>query len=198
MALTRADLREMGLEDSVIEKIIQKHAETVSGLKTATEAAKDTAGQEIQELKEKLSEMQTAMRQAKEGYDALKQDFATYKAAAEKSQANRAKESAYRDLLKAIGIKGDRRLDAILRTVDLDKLELDETGALKGREDLEKVAKEDWSEFIPTTETKGANTKTPPENGETKLSKDQISAIKDPSARRAAIAENLQLFEKGD
>lgn len=174
MALTRADLREMGLEDSVIEKIIQKHAETVSGLKTATETAKDTAGQEIQELKEKLSEMQTATRQAKEGYDALKQDFDTYKAAAEKSQANRAKESAYRDLLKAIGIKGDRRLDAIIRTVDLDKLELDETGALKGREDLEKVAKEDWSEFVPTTETKGANTKTPPDSSAKSYTADSI------------------------
>ena len=39
MALTRSLLRELNLEDSVIEQIIQAHSETVTALKAEIDAA---------------------------------------------------------------------------------------------------------------------------------------------------------------
>ena len=43
MALTRSLLRELNLEDSVIEQIIQAHSETVTALKAEIDAARTDA-----------------------------------------------------------------------------------------------------------------------------------------------------------
>ena len=47
MAMSRAELKKLGLEDSVIEKIIEMHAETVDGLKSERDEQKNTAALSI-------------------------------------------------------------------------------------------------------------------------------------------------------
>lgn len=174
MAMSRAELKKLGLEDAVIDQIIDMHADTVNGLKSERDSQKGEADTTISELRQQIETMQTTMAQAKNDYDTLKKDFDAYRASAEQQETNRAKEAAYRDLLKSVGIKGDKRLDAILRATQLDKLELGEDGALKNREALEAAAKEDWSEFITTTETRGASTNTPPVNSAKSYTADDI------------------------
>lgn len=162
MAMKRADLKGLGLEDDVIDKIIAMHADTVNGIRSDSQREQGEAATAVSGLQRQLGEMRTQMAQAKDSYDTLKRDFDAYRQSAKQQETNRAKTAAYRDLLQAIGIKGDNRLDAILRTVQPEKLELSEDGTLKDREALEKAAKEAWAEFITTTETHGADTKTPP------------------------------------
>ena len=194
MAMSRAELKKLGLEDSVIEKIIEMHAETVDGLKSERDEQKNTAAESIAQMQKQLSEMQSTLTQSNTQYETLKKDFDAYRDGVEKQETHRAKETAYRALLQSVGIKGDKRIDAILRTTPLDDLELSEDGTLKNREALENAAKEDWSEFITTTETRGAKTDTPPANGGTRMTRAQIAGIKDPTQRRAAIADNLEVF----
>lgn len=194
MALTRAALKKLGIEEDAVEAIIQMHAETVDALKGKVTALqgeldplKESSG-EIGELREKLDTLQSALEESKSSYDTLKSDFDSYK-----SETSARK--AYRELLRSVGIKGEKRLDAISRLADLDALELAEDGTLKNADQLKADAKSDWGEFITTSEQHGADTKTPPAGGGSAMTKADIAAIKDPSARRAAIAANLELFD---
>jgi hypothetical protein len=55
--------------------------------------------------------------------------------------------------------------------------------------------KDEWADFITTQGTVGASTSTPPtNNGGTTMTRDEILAIKDTSARQQAIAEHHELF----
>ena len=68
-------------------------------------------------------------------------------------------------------------------------------GKIKDAAKLTENIKTEWADFIVKTETKGANPATPPaHSGSGAKTKDEIMAIKDRSERRAAIAENLELF----
>ena len=75
-------------------------------------------------------------------------------------KTNSAKDKLYRQLLADNHVKSNK-IDLIMRTVDLDKLELDGE-KLKGSEDLNKEILKDWQDFIEVTEVKGTNTATPP------------------------------------
>lgn len=174
MAMKRADLKGLGLEDDVIDKIIAMHADTVNGIRSDSQREQGEAATAVSDLQRQLGEMRTQMAQAKDSYDTLKRDFDAYRQSAKQQETNRAKTAAYRDLLQAIGIKGDNRLDAILRTVQPETLELSEDGTLKDREALEKAAKEEWAEFITTTERHGADTKTPPDSAVKAYTADDI------------------------
>lgn len=101
-------------------------------------------------------------------YKDLKQEFDTYKADQEKKEAHAAKESAYRELLKAAGVP-EKRQAAVLRVSDVDSVELDKDGKIKGADKLTESIKTEWADFIPTTTEKGADTAKPPEtnNGKT-------------------------------
>ena len=74
-------------------------------------------------------------------------------------------------------------------------MELDEKGGLKNAAELVKEAKEEWSEYVSNSVVHNAPVPKPPINtGGTAKTKEQIMAIKDGTARRKAIAENLSLF----
>ena len=51
-----------------------------------------------------------------------------------------------------------------------------------------------WGSKIATTTTTGAKVDNPPTNTGSKMTKDQIFAIKDSTERQAAIAANIDLF----
>lgn len=201
MALTRAALKKLGIEEDAVEAIIQMHAETVDALKGKVAALqseldplKESSG-EVGKLREKLDSLQSALEESKSNYDALKSDFDGYKSETSAREARQAKGKAYRELLKSVGIKGDKRLDAISRLVDLDSLELMADGTLKDADKLKDEVKSDWGDFIVTSEQHGASTQNPPAGGGSAMTKADIAAIKDPTARRAAIAANLDLFD---
>ena len=134
---------------------------------------------------------------SKQAYDDLKEEFDTYKSGVEEKETTAKKSAAVRELLKEAGVS-KKRLDAVLRVYDMDSVELDKDGKIKDAEKHTEGVKKDWSDFIVTSHKKGANIDNPPGGGGGgTMSKADIAKIKDPVERRAAIAQNMDLFEKG-
>lgn len=210
MALSRRMLSAMGLEADKIEQIIEAHTETVSGLKQQIAdlgddlaKAKESGTADSDRLKEVQKELDTLKAQvaedakSREGkdYDALKKEFDDYKADIQAKAEKSAKEKAFRDLLSDMKVS-DKGVSLILKYQGVNGIELDEDGKLKDAPALRKAVKEDWSDYISTVETKGADTKTPPgsDSGAGKMTKADIMKIKDTSERQKAITENPELF----
>jgi len=118
-----------------------------------------------------------------------------YKAQQTQKDTHAAKEVKFRELLKAAGVL-DKYADRVVRLSgeDIDKLELDDKGEVKDAKKHADSLKADWSDFVGTTTTTGAKVDTPPTNTGSKMTKDQIFAIKDSTERQAAIAANIDLF----
>ena len=101
-------------------------------------------------------------------------------------------------MLKEIGVS-EKRIDAVMKVTDLDAIELDEQGAIKDLDKAKENAQTEWSDFIQTTTTKGADTSTPPTNtGTGKMSMQDIYKKDDhgryvmsAEQRQKAIADNL-------
>lgn len=202
MAITRKLLKGMGLTEEQQDTIIEAHTDTVNGLKADVDRYKADAEKlpgvqkELDDLKGKGDDGYKAK------YESEHQAFENYKTrvAAEKTTA--AKEKALETALKKVGI-ADKRLQSVARLCKgdglLEKLELDDKGAIKDSDKLEASLKESYSDYIVTTSTKGANTATPPANsGGAKLTmadiykKDEKGRyVMDYEARLKAIEENL-------
>lgn len=194
MALTRKLLKGMGLTEEQMDTIIEAHTDTVDGLKSdlaryKTDAEKLPGVQaELEDLKAKGDDGW------KEKHDKVKREFDEYKAEQTQKETKTAKEAAYRELLKSAGIS-EKRIDTVLKVTDLSGVEL-EDGKIKNADDLRKSIKEEWADFVVTTDKKGADTKNPPANNGGAMSRDEIFKIRDASERQAAIAANLSLFRK--
>ena len=197
MALTRRALKAMGIDEEKIDEIISMHSETVDGLKA--DVAKYKADAEaLPEVQKQLEKAQADLEAGKKDswkvkYEAIKEEFDGYKTEQTKKESHAAKEKAYRALLQEAGVS-EKRLESVLKVSDVDSVELDDKGAIKGADKLTESIKSEWADFITTTQTRGAQTSNPPANGGTKLTKDEIFKIKDPVQRQNAIAENISLF----
>ena len=193
--LTRKFLTALGIEDeNVQDQIITAHRETVDPLKEERDALKVDA--------EKLEGVQKELDAIKDNgekdpykvkYEALKEDFETYKNDVEAKATKAQKEKAMRGLLKDIGVS-EKRIDAVLKVTDLEGVQLDENG-LKDAEKIKEEMKTEWADFIVSERTTGVQTETPPaKTTGSYSSKAEIMAIKDRGERRKAIAENPSLF----
>lgn len=199
---------------SNFEEIVKKHVDEdgnipASAIGTVISAIKTAVGNEYVEkerYKAKLTEIDTLKEKAqtaednvttaekwKTKYDALKEEFSTYKKTEEAKATRASKEEAYKGLLKNCGI-ADKRIAAVLKVSDVDNIELDKDGNIKDAKELEKSIKEEWSDFITTDGATGAKTSNPPTNNGGKKTKEEILAIKDTAERQAAMAENPEVF----
>ena len=211
MALTRKLLTAMGISAEQIEQIIEAHTETVTGLKQQNAdlsdqlaKAKETGTADSDKLKDVQKKYDDLLAQveadnkAREGkdYDALKKEYDDYKADIQAKAVKSAKEKAFRELLTDMKVS-DKGIGMILKYMGVSDIELDEEGKLKDPAALRKSVKEDWSDYIPKVETKGADTQNPPTDGKGGAggkTKKEIMEIKDTTERQKAIAENPQLF----
>lgn len=166
MALTRKFLSALGIEADKVDEIITAHTETVDALKEQRDTYKADA-ERLPDVQKELDDL----KQASEGqdgnnpfevkYNALKEEFDTYKEQQAAKETKAAKGNAYRTLLKEAGIS-EKRIEAVLRVSNIDGVELDENGAIKGADALKEAIRKDWSDFIVTESPKGAPTPTPP------------------------------------
>lgn len=202
MAITRKLLKGMGLTEEQQDTIIEAHTDTVNGLKADVERYKADA-EKLPAVQKELDEIKgNGEGGYKEKYEAEHKAFETYKKAVDTEKATTAKEKAVEAVLKKIGVS-EKRLQSVAKLAKadglLDALELDEDGAVKDADKLEKSLKDGYSEYITTTSTKGADTATPPANsGGAKLTmadiykKDEKGRyVMDYEARLKAIEENL-------
>lgn len=93
----------------------------------------------------------------------------------------------------------EKRIESVLRVSDVDAVELDDKGAIKGAEKLADGIKAEWADFIQTTTTQGAQTDTPPANNSGKpYSREDIYKKDDKgryvlstAERQKALAEHM-------
>lgn len=200
MALTRKFLTALGIEADKVDEIINAHSETVEALKSEIDTYKekadklDKAEKDLEKANAKINDL-SKEDAYKVKYDALKEDFDSFKKQIETEKTNDSKKTAYKALLKEIGI-ADKRIEAVAKLADIEKITLDKDGKIEGADDLKKALAEEWADFIVKDESKGANTPNPPGgNGVTKT-KEEIMAIKDTAERQQAMLENKSLFIK--
>mgnify|MGYP000445375496 CR=1 FL=1 len=202
MAITRKLLKGMGLTEEQQDTIIEAHTDTVNGLKADVDRYKADAEKlpgvqkELDELKGKGDDGYKAK------YESEHQAFEDYKTSVAAEKTTAAKEKAVEAVLKKIGVS-EKRLQSVAKLAKadglLDALELDDDGAVKEADKLEKSLKDSYSDYIVTTSTQGANTANPPANsGGAKLTmadiykKDEKGRyVMDYEARLKAIEENL-------
>lgn len=202
MSITRKMLKGMGLTEDQQDTILEAHTETVNEIKAERDRLKSDA-EKLPTVQKELDDLKAAGDGGyKEKYEAEHKAFETYKKAVDTEKATAAKEKAVEAVLKKIGVS-EKRLQSVAKLAKadglLDALELDENGAVKEADKLEKSLKDGYSEYITTTSTKGANTPNPPANsGGAKLTmadiykKDEKGRyVMDYEARLKAIEENL-------
>ena len=205
MALTRKSLKAMGLTDEQVDSIVEMHTETVDGLKEKLKTAEEKATQldgvqkELDELKAKGGDDYKARAEKAE------KDLNDYKAEVAAKETKAAKEAAVRAYFEGKNITG-ANLKIAMRAVGnmIDSMELDGE-KLKTTDSLDELVKEggDLAGLVVTTQTRGANTATPPAgNGGSKLTRadlykkdDHGRYVMSTAERQKALAENPDLMK---
>jgi len=194
MAFTRSFLKATGLTDEQISAVMEEHVAVTNGLKEERDKYKADADK-LPDLQKKLQDAK-ANEEYKQKYENEHTAFEDFKTkTAEDAKAAKVK-AAYRKLLVEEKI-GESKLDKIIKVTDFSGMKLGDDDKLEGEADLRKAIGEEWGEFRTTVSTKGAKVSTPPAGGGSKLTKEDILNIEDTVERQKAIAENLELFQKG-
>lgn len=183
MALTRAMLKGMGLTEEQIGAIIEEHTNVTNSLKEQVKTYKADA-ERLTEAQRELDDLKkdTSANDWQDKYEKEHKAFDDYKkdlAAKEKTAKVKA---AYRTLLVEEKV-GEKHIESILKVTDFSKMSLDDDGNLVDADKLKKSIKDEWSGFIPTTETQGANPDNPPAKNDKTPPAGQMS-------RAAMLAQN--------
>lgn len=200
MALTRKFLTALGIESEKVDEIIDAHVATVDALKEQIAQAKDDVD-ELAKAKAKIEELTKQIDENKSDevfkvkYEALKEEFKSYKSDIEAKATRETKVNAYRKLLESAGVS-EKRIDSIIKVSGdvVDGIKFDAENNVVGADELTEGIKTEWADFIVTEGIKGADVAKPPKVVDGKKSKEDILAIKDTTERQRAIAENLDLF----
>ena len=193
MALTRAFLRSLGLEDNQVTAVIEAHTETVDGIRADSTKAQEELNKKVDALKTELAGAKDGDSEWKDKYDTLSKEFESYKTEQNAKADKAAKTSAYKALLKAAGV-ADKRVDSVMKVTALDDITLNKDGSIRDAEKITENIKTEWADFIVQTQQKGAPVNEPPAGGKTYASKAEIMAIKNTAQRQQAIADNMDLF----
>lgn len=198
MALTKAQVKEILSEAGAdgekiadaVQKILDGHVATIEALKEE----RDSLKKEIEQNKADLAEYEK-LKKASGDIDALQKEYDDYKANVEAEKERTKKENAYREILKDVGIP-ERHFPKILKYSDVNGIEFDEEGNVKGADEIRKNIEAEWSDHIEKKTIENVKTPNPPSNGgnKTTMTKEQIRAIPDAQARQKAMIENASLF----
>ena len=193
MALTRKMLTAMGIEPDKVDQIIESHSETVEGLKKQAEELREQASK-VPTLEKEIEDMKAAQptEDWEKKYGELQNEFDGFKAKVEKEHAEAEKSRLYRSMLREAGVD-EKRIEAIMKVTDLGEIAVKD-GAIENPDTVKQAITDEWGGFITQTNTQGASVENPPSNSGAKMTRDEIMAIKDTSARQKAIAENLDQF----
>ena len=165
MALTRKMLKAMELDDDKIAQILEAHTAVIDEIASERDTFKADAerykaqAEKLTTVEKDLVKAQAKVEEAEDNADKLKNlkaEFEQYKADVKAKEVAGVTEKAYRSLLKEAGI-ADKYFDKIIKVTDLSKIKLDKDNIVNG-------IKSEWSEFVVTQGTQGANVANPPAN----------------------------------
>ena len=203
MALTRKFLKALSIEDEKIDQIIEEHTAVTDRMKTEIDQYKAGA-ERLPGVQKQLEQAQADLAAArqdgwKDRYDKLKTDFDGYKKDVEAKASRAAKQAAVRAYLESKHITGGNLAIAMRGLgAEIDAAEL-EDGKLKDTKALDDLISGELKGLVTVTREQGAPPPaTPPQNTGGRMTRDEIFKITDRTARRAAIAANMDLFDKGD
>lgn len=189
MALKRADIRK------ILENAETSNDDKAKAILDALHEETDALRDELDTEKNARVAAEKERDEANSGKQTAEQALTDYKTQQTKKDAHAAKEAKFREQLKAAGVL-EKYFDRIVRLSgeDIDKMELDSKGNVKNADKLAESLKTDWSDYVGSTTTKGAQVDNPPANTGSKMTKEQIINIKDATERQAAIAANPEAF----
>ncbi|MGN1019810.1 MAG: hypothetical protein ACI4O7_05510, partial [Aristaeellaceae bacterium] len=148
MALTRSLLRELNLEDSAIEQIIQAHSETVTALKAEIDAARAEAAAltdvtaERDMLMEQIAQLSAQQADARQ----LQEEFDAWKAREQQSLTDAEKQRLLRQALLDAGANG-KAVALLAREIDPDSLVIT-GGALHNAGEVIAPVREKYAAFF--------------------------------------------------
>ena len=219
MAMPRSFLEELGIEEDKIAKIVQANADSLEYVTSERDKLRGqledlqkqishnkATNDKVAALEAEIATLKAAADKAgtvdyeqkyndlKAQSDSLQAEYDQFKADVEAKETTAKKREAYKGLLKEAGVS-DRRMDAVLKVADIDKIEFNKDGSVRESDKLVESIKTEWSDFIEHEGTQGAETITPPtNNGGAAQTKEQIMAIKDTAERQKAMIENHEVF----
>lgn len=164
MALTRKLLKSFGLEESVIDSIIEAHGETVDALKKQRDDALADAGKvsevtrERDELKSKIEKLE------KTGGDTAKvqAEFDAYKEQVKKEKADALNTSDLLEIAREAGVQRESFRSMIARDFDKAQIQRGEDGKIANRDALKEAIAKNYADCIGKVETGGTPPATPP------------------------------------
>ena len=156
-------LKAFGIEENIIDQIIDAHAEVVDGIKADRDNYKADADK-LAGVQKELDDLKKNGGDWQKKYEDEHKDFEAYKNAQTAKETKAAKEKAYKELLKDAGIP-DRRVDMILKVTNLEDIELDESGKIKDSGKHAEKVKTDFAEFVEKSAERGADVPNPPASG---------------------------------
>ena len=194
MALTRKLLKGMGLTDEQVDTIIEAHGDTVDGLKNDIQRYKADA-EKLPGVQKELDDLKKDNgNDFKARYEKERKDFQDYKDGIAKKEAAAAKEKAARAYFESKGIPA-KSMGLVIRGAkgEIESLELDGE-KIKDASALDSLLDGDYKGLIGKVKESGTNTQNPPETSGSKMTKEQIMAIKDTAQRQKAMFDNAELF----
>ena len=206
MAITVKYLEDLGVEKEVAEKIFAERSKEIE----ADKAKREKLETELKEKKESLDNLSKEFEDLKSSnasaeeyktkYEAL---VADNEAKAKQAEADRILAETTENINKRFeAVVGEKKFSHNAIKADYLKkfgeaLELEENKSLSDEQVFHNLIKDDATAFTGVTAVKLAGG-TPQGNGTKYTNKADIMAIKDRTERRNAIAQNLELFGKGE
>lgn len=175
-----AGLTRKFIKDAAKDAGVELPAEMIDAIIGAHVESRDAA---IETATKPLNE-QLEAEKGKSGTDEFKTkwekehaDFEQYKNEVEAEKLATKKQAAVKALLAELKIS-DKRHDVVMRATDLTEVDLDDKGQIKNADKMREKLTADWSDFIETTEMRGAPTPTPPaNNGGNGVTLDEFKAM---------------------
>ena len=206
MAITVKYLEDLGVEKEVAEKIFAERSKEIE----ADKAKREKLETELKEKKESLDNLSKEFEDLKSSNASAEEYKTKYEALVADNEA-KAKQAETDRILAEKTENINKRFEAVVgekkfshNAIKADylkkfgeALELEENKSLSDEQVFHNLIKDDATAFTGVTAVKLAGG-TPQGNGTKYTSKADIMAIKDRTERRNAIAQNLELFGKGE
>lgn len=194
MAFSRSFLKTTGLTDEQITAVIEEHTAVTDALKADRDKYKAEA-EKAADLQKQLDGL-SGGEDWKAKYEDERKAFEDFKAKSAQEAETAKVKAAYRKLLLDEKIS-EKWLDRVMKGVDFSGMKLDREGNLANVDKLKEAIDKEWGDVKNTVTERGADVEKPIKTSSAKMTKEEILAIKDTTARQNAIANNLELFGKG-
>lgn len=177
MAMTRKQLKELGLEADTVERLIAMHTETVEGLKAERDAWQEAAGQSeaLKEERDRLMEQVTTLENAKEQAEQERNQLAEAHAAREEALAREAQDKALEAALLEQGAN-PLAVPLLVKAVDRAGMQM-ENGALVCAEEVLAPVREQYAAFFAAPKALCTELLDPPLGASVPMTREDLQAM---------------------